>query len=96
MLNYQKISTSFLVRRLDESDADSVLALCAENEQFYRYCPQEATREQVLEDMTVTPPGKAAKDKYFLGFFEGNILIAVMDLIDGYRLSVAEQSLYDK
>ena len=84
MLDYQKISASFSVTRLGEADADSVLALCAENAQFYRYCPQEATREQVLEDMTVTPPGKMAQDKYFLGFYRQKELIAVMDLIDGY------------
>ena len=34
--------------------------------------------------MTITPPGIDPSDKYFVGFFEGADLVAVMDLIDGY------------
>jgi RimJ/RimL family protein N-acetyltransferase len=34
--------------------------------------------------MEVLPPGKTKSDKYFLGYFEDDILIAVLDLIIGY------------
>ena len=34
--------------------------------------------------MRITPPGITLSDKYFFGFFEGQELVAVMDLIDGY------------
>ena len=34
--------------------------------------------------MTLLPPGAAPEDKYFLGYFRGDRLAAVLDLIDGY------------
>ena len=45
-------SQKYAVRPLTAGDVDKILALCAENEQFYRYHPPLATRESVLEDMT--------------------------------------------
>ena len=63
---------------------DEILALCAGNEQFYRYHPPLATRESIFEDMKALPPGKSAADKHYSGFFDGETLIAVLDLILGY------------
>ena len=48
-------SQKYAVRPLTAGDVDKILALCAENEQFYRYHPPLATRESVLEDMTALP-----------------------------------------
>ena len=62
-------SQKYAVRPLTAGDVDKILALCAENEQFYRYHPPLATRESVLEDMTALPPGKCAADKHYLVFF---------------------------
>ena len=69
---------------LTEADVDAILALCAENEQFYRYHPPLATKESILEDLTALPPGKNAADKHYLGFFDGEGLTAVLDLIERY------------
>lgn len=77
-------SQKYAVRPLTAGDVDKILALCAENEQFYRYHPPLATRESVLEDMTALPPGKCAADKHYLGFFDGKTLVAVLDLILDY------------
>lgn len=77
-------SQKYAVRPLTAGDVDKILALCAENEQFYRYHPPLATRESVLEDMTALPPGKCAADKHYLGFFDGETLVAVLDLIERY------------
>lgn len=77
-------SQKYAVRPLTAEDVDKILALCAENEQFYRYHPPLATRESVLEDMTALPPGKCAEDKHYLGFFDGETLVAVLDLILDY------------
>ena len=78
------ISSSYDVRRLDGSDVDSILNFCQKNSQFYEYCEAEPTREQVLNDLNVTPPGIGLSDKYYIGFYQKEILVAVMDLIDGY------------
>lgn len=77
-------SQRYAVRPLTEADVDAILALCAENEQFYRYHPPLATKESILEDLTALPPGKNAADKHYLGFFDGEGLTAVLDLIERY------------
>ena len=84
MIDISALSKDYAVRRLDEADAEEILALCRGNTQFYRYCGAEPTREQVLQDLHILPPGKEASDKYYLGFFREDALVAVMDLIDGY------------
>ena len=83
-MEISKISSSYDIRRLDESDADSILSFCQKNTQFYEYCEAEPTREQVLNDLRITPPGIGLSDKYYIGFYQKETLVAVMDLIDGY------------
>lgn len=84
MIDITKLSSRFAVRRLGDADADSILALCRENKLFYLYCEAQPSREQVLNDLHITPPGVDLTDKYYLGFCQGDELVAVMDLIDGY------------
>lgn len=78
------LSDCFLVRRMDASDAGAILALCLENTQYYEYCGKQPSRALVLHDLAVTPPGIGPSSKYYVGFFDGEELIAVMDLIVGY------------
>ncbi len=84
MIEIGRLSTRFAVRRMGDADADAILRLCRGNVQYYRYCGAEATREQILNDLHITPPGTALSAKYYLGFYEREALVAVMDLIDGY------------
>ena len=84
MLNVALFSRHYAVHRLDDADVDAILELCRGNTQFYEYCEAEPTREQVLNDLHITPPGMDASSKYFVGFFRNGTLMAVMDLIDGY------------
>ena len=57
MIDISKISSSYDIRRMDDSDVDSILSFCRKNTQFYEYCEAEPTREQVLGDLHITPPG---------------------------------------
>ena len=84
MIELSKISRTYNIRRLDDSDADIILKFCQKNTQFYEYCEAEATREQVLNDLHITPPGIDLTDKYYIGFYKEDTLTAIMDLIDGY------------
>ena len=54
------------------------------NPQFYKYTDSEPTKEEVINDMKITPPGIDISRKYYIGFYKSNELIAIMDLIDGY------------
>lgn len=76
-------SDRFAVRPLTEADVEIVFALCAGNPLFYQHCPPTVTRASILEDMKALPPGKTLDDKYYVGYFDGDKLIAVLDLIHG-------------
>lgn len=84
MIDISKLSSRYEVRKLSDADAGGILKLCEENTQYYLYCEAEPSMEQVLNDLRITPPGVDQKDKYYIGFYQGDMLIAVMDLIDGY------------
>ena len=84
MLDITKFSSRYTVHLMGEQDADAILALCLQNTQFYRYCGKQPSRELILHDLRVTPPGIDASAKYYVGFYDGAAPIAVMDLIDGY------------
>ena len=84
MIEINKLSRIYRVRRLDDSDADEILDLCQGNVQYYQYCEAEVTREQIMSDLHIAPPGVETENKYYLGFYDENGLLAVMDLIDGF------------
>ena len=83
-MDFSALSKRYSIRRMDDSDADSILELCKGNEQYYLYCQARPSREQILNDLHITPPGIDPSAKYYIGFYQGNTLVAVMDLIDGY------------
>ncbi|MGI6173307.1 MAG: GNAT family N-acetyltransferase [Christensenellales bacterium] len=84
MLDISKLSSIYAVRILRDSDADEILDLCMQNTQYYRYCNKKPSKALVLNDLHRTPPGIGAASKYFIGFYEGAVLVAIMDLIEGY------------
>lgn len=58
--------------------------LSSRNEIFYQYHSPFVTKKSIQEDMSALPPGKDYKDKYYVGFFEHETLVAIMDLILDY------------
>jgi len=80
-MDITKLSDRFCVRRLYEKDVEQIYFLSCGNALFYEYHPPFVTRESILEDMAALPPGKSYEDKFYFGFFEGETLVAVMDLI---------------
>ena len=84
MIEVSKLSSKYKVRALNDSDADSILKICLDNPLFYKFSETKATKEQILKDLHITPPKKDISDKYYVGFYQNETLIAVMDLIDGF------------
>ena len=84
MIDTSKLNKTYKVRILNESDAELIIDLCKENTLFYRYTEAKPTIDSILEDMKALPPGMTLKDKYYIGFFDENDLVAIMDLIDGW------------
>ena len=83
-IEIEDISTEFEVRILEKSDVDIVYDLGIKNSIYYQYHPPMVTRESILEDMDALPPRKTMNDKYYIGFFKRDKLIAVMDLVMNY------------
>ncbi|MBO5352985.1 MAG: GNAT family N-acetyltransferase [Lachnospiraceae bacterium] len=81
MFDIKRLSEHYVVKRLEESDVEQVYAMCQGNPQYYQYCPPFVTRESIRADMAALPPRKTMEDKYYLGFYDGDSLVAVMDLI---------------
>ncbi|HFI0448191.1 TPA: GNAT family N-acetyltransferase [Streptococcus suis] len=78
------LSSLFQVRKLIEADLEQVLALYQTNPLYFEHFPPLPSLESLANDLVDCPPGKELSDKYFLGFWDKNDLLAVLDLIDGY------------
>ena len=81
MLNYSLLSNRYNVRKMNTNDVPLILSLCSNNEMYYRYYPPFPSEESIVRDLNALPPNKGKDDKYYLGFFDGSALIAVLDLI---------------
>ena len=84
MIELSKLSSRYDVRRMCDADAEAVLNFCKQNEQYYRFCGKEPSIELILHDLHTAPPDISPSDKYYIGFYDGNTMVAIMDLIDGY------------
>ncbi len=84
MIAIKMLSDVYAVRHITETDIPAVLSLLCGNPLYYAHCPPPPSVESVREELAALPPGKDYKDKYYLGFYQENTLVAVMDLIDGY------------
>lgn len=78
------LSAFYSVRLLCLADVEAVFSLYEGNETYFVYSDAERTREQVVSDMRALPEGIERSKKFFVGFFDGKKLVAVMDLVDGY------------
>lgn len=77
-------SKKYYVSKLQKNDIDQIYGLCSKNHLYYQYCPPYVTRKSIESDMMTLPDNVDIKDKYYVGYFKNEKLIAVLDLIDGY------------
>ena len=80
----EALSAQYDIRPLRHEDIDAIYALSCGNEIFYRFHPPFVTKESIEEDMRALPEGKSYDDKYYIGFFRNERLVAVMDLITDF------------
>lgn len=84
MFDISKLSSQYRVWQMTDSDADDILTLCLQNTQYYQFCGKQPSKELILNDLHMTPPNTSADAKSYVGFYDGDTLVAVMDLIEGY------------
>ena len=80
----ENLSRSYRVVRFDESDAEEVFSLYQTNPQYFEAMGDIATLRGAKADLVALPPKKTSEDKYFVGFYDGEELAALMDLILGF------------
>lgn len=80
----EDLSGDFSCRMLTEADLPAVLALYKSNPLYFHYCPPNPSLESVREDMQQLPDGKSRADKFFLGFWNSQDLVAVVDFVLAY------------
>ncbi|WNO79123.1 GNAT family N-acetyltransferase [Streptococcus suis] len=83
-MEISQFSTHYKVRKITEADLEQVLALYQTNPLYFEYFPPLPSLESLANDLVECPPGKELSDKYFLGFWDKDQLLSVLDLIDGY------------
>lgn len=83
-IDIKKFSNKYVIRKLHHDDIEVIYNFCKSNTQYYEYCEKEPSIELIERDLEITPPGIPIEQKYYIGFFEGDKLVAVMDLEDGY------------
>lgn len=74
----------YKVKILAEDSVEEIENLCRQNKLYYQYCPPMVTRESILRALYALPPNTMEKDKFYLGFYKGEELIALLDLILNY------------
>lgn len=80
-MEIKNLSNIFEVRKLTTEDVEIVYEMSCKNKIFYQYHPPFVTKESIMNDMKALPPGKGYDDKFYVGFFEKESLVAIMDLI---------------
>ncbi|MBS6196578.1 MAG: GNAT family N-acetyltransferase [Clostridiales bacterium] len=83
-MNYENLSGCYRVRKITENDIPEVLALCKGNPTYYLHMKMEPSPENLKEAITIVPPNKTMEDKFFVGFYKEEYLVAILDLITGY------------
>ena len=84
MFRIQNLSTKYVIKKLTRKDIPILLELADGNPYYYKHVPPALSKESFLKDMKALPPKTTAKDKFYVGFYEENELIAILDLIFNY------------
>ena len=84
MLEIEKLSKTYTVRRLVEEDIDDIYNLSLSNPLYFKHCPPMVTKESIASDMKALPKSVSVDDKYYIGFYDDSDLIAICDLIMNY------------
>ncbi len=75
------LTGEYAVRELSTADVPEMLRVARSNPLFYRYMRPDPNEANLAADLQALPPRRTLADKHFIGWFEGERLVAMMDLI---------------
>lgn len=82
----EALSGLFTARLLTQDDVPEMLRLAQGNPLYYKHMRLQPTTENIAETLTALPPRRTMADKHFFGWFQGEQLVAMMDLIARHPL----------
>lgn len=80
-LPIDELSGEFAVRELSPADVPEMLRVARSNPLFYQYMRPDPDEDNLAADLQALPPRRTLADKHFFGWFAGERLVAMMDLI---------------
>lgn len=83
MLQLDTLTKRYDVRSMTEHLSE-LAGLYRENPQYFEAMGKAVPQENLWEDLVAVPPGKSVVDKCFLGFWSGETLVAVLELLADY------------
>lgn len=78
------LSSVYTIKKLKEQDIEKIYNLCKQNNTYYKYLQIQPSFDNIKEIFTSLPPNKTIKDKFFIGFYKDDKIIAILDLIINY------------
>lgn len=81
----RKLLPEYTIVKIKEEHYDDVYHLQKENIIYFQYTNEYPIKyKDVIAEITELPPHTTEDQKYYIGFYLDDTLIAVMDYIDGY------------
>ena len=87
MINFQELSKVYNVKKIEKSDIREILDLFKGNPNYFFYSKEDSSNEFIESEMGNLPDNKKPEDKYYLGYFLKDSLIAVLDLVENFPSS---------
>ncbi len=75
---------NYKIVKINENNISQVFNLCKHNKKYYEYLQENVSLDGVKSIINELPPNTSINNKYFVGLYKANKLIAILDLIDGY------------
>ena len=82
--DYTLLSDKYRVAPLGKQDVEALYRLSLTQPEYWRTLNETPDRRKLAHSLTAVPPGADAGNKFYLGFWQGHKLIAVLELVFGY------------
>ena len=84
MIDLDKLFRNYKVKRFRDENIDEIFSFCMSNPMYYEICGSTLTHDNIRSDLKLVPEGVDIKDKYYIGLYDDDRLICIIDFVDNY------------
>lgn len=84
MIDLDKLFRNYKVKRFKDEDINEIFSFCMSNPMYYEMCGSTLTHDNIRSDLKLVPEGVDIKDKYYIGLYDDDRLICIIDFVDNY------------